>query len=231
MNKNNRLVYHKLEERVPEMKKEARIDVWEGFSEQAKRYFEGFEGKMIDLKALDFGNDSTVYLAKIKEFENRTQLVKVYDGLRRELKDIEKTIKYLKYYYEVLGSVRKELRTNSNPLEHQCEINGEKFDFEYEVAQSGILIEKNGEVGSWIRNWVPGKNFVDGFREYEERWEIIDRIKELCEYLTGIYGFEIKPTRMNYKVDIDTKSKTVKVLFTDLANSISEFMKNIGHIK
>jgi hypothetical protein len=230
MERKCKLIYHDLEKEAGQMKKDARVDVWEGISLNGRRYFEGFGDKIIDLKALDFGNDSTVYLVKIKGFENRTQLVKVYDGLKRELKDINKTTKYLKYYNEALGSVRKELNRNNNPLEHKCKINGEEFGFEYKVAQSGILIERNGEVGSWIRNWVPGKNFNDGFREHEEKWEIIDQIQELCEYLTSMYGFEIKPTRMNYKVNIDIKSKTIKVVFTDLANSVSEFMENIGDI-
>lgn len=225
------LIYHKLEKEVGDMKQSARADVWEGISQPARRYFEGFGDKIIDTKALDFGNDSTIYLVKIKGFENRTQLVKVYDGLRRDLKNGEKMINFLKNYYEVLGNVRKELKANNNPLQQKCIINGEEFMFEYSVAQNGILVEKNGEVGSWIRNWVPGKNFQDGFREYEEKWEIIKEVQELCDHLTGIYGFKIKPVRTNYKVDINHDDRIIKVAFTDLADSIIEFMNSIPRYK
>ncbi|MFA5871343.1 MAG: hypothetical protein WC858_01345 [Parcubacteria group bacterium] len=218
------LIYSELEKKIPEMQLASQKGMQFSMSSEAEKYLEGFRDKISSTHSLNAGKDSTVYLVKLEGFEDRTQLVKVYDNLERRLKKKKDLVPVLKEYYEVMRDVQKYLVKNINPLNKKIKIEKMEYSPEFSVSQCGILIEKNNQVGSWIRSWIPGKNFNENMSEISGRWKISDYVDEVCNHLSEVFGYNINPGMMNYKVLIDHREKKIKITFTDLANNILDFV-------
>lgn len=219
------LIYNKLENRLGEMKTLSREETAETISPEAKKYFDGFGDKIVSIKELGGGMDSTVFIVKLREFENRSQLVKVYDELKTTLGDKNDLVPILKKYFEICRNVREFLKKESNPLKQEIVIGDKKYSPEFSVASNGILIEKNGEIGSWIRDWVPEKNFSEVKTDFLDKIPVHSCVREVCKLLTSEFGYDIQPSTVNYKVFIDEENKIIKIVFTDLADFIPKFIR------
>jgi hypothetical protein len=221
------LLYHKLEKKIPEMQFLSKEGMQFDMSTEAGEYFEGFGDKVSSVHRLDDGKDSTIYMVKLKGFDNRTQLVKVYDNLERRIKNKKDLFSVLREYYRVIEDLREYLKEHSNPLNKKTKIWGSEYLPEFSVSQRGILVEKNNHVGSWIRSWVPGKNFKKDMFEIGESGtrEITGYVNRVCYHLSEVLGHTIDPNPRNYKIIIDHEEMKIKITFTDLANSILDFVE------
>lgn len=221
------LIYNKLENRLGEMKTLSPEETAEKISPQAKKYLDGFGERIFDVKKMAEGMDSTVFLAKLRGFENRTQLIKVYDGLSRSLRHRKHDLApILKKYFEICQDVRDYLKKEDNPLKKKISISNKHYSPQFSVAPMGILVEMNGEVGSWVREWIPGKNFDYSQSESSEgRVEISTYVKEVCNLLSNKFDHRMMPSSVNYKVTINDENKTIQIIFTDITDFIPRMIK------
>ena len=166
------------------------------------------------------GCDSDIFIVKLDSSKERTQLVKLYVGLGSRLQDKKHLIAVLKNYFETFNDVRSFLSQNNNPLEQKINIEGHEFDLEFTAASSGTLIEKNDMVGSWVRNWIPGRHMTDSRVPHQ----IYTHIRMTNDYLSEKFKIDMNPSEINYKVIVDEKNEKVRVIFTDICNSILQFV-------
>lgn len=217
--------WEKLEGQKREYKK-----VYETFgaelNSQEKLYFDGFEDEISLIEKVTGGSDSTIFLVKLKDFKGRTQLVKVYSRLKEILKMESNNKDELKMVLNGYFKIQKEaieiLSKNSNPLNQKIIIKNEEFDIDYSVASPGILIEKNGEIGAWVRNWMPS-DIAEGHYRFEGGIETY--IKDFLVFLSSKLERNIKLCSANMKIYKDEENKKIKVVFTDLADDIRDFIK------
>lgn len=199
------------------------IDYFEKNLEE-KIYFDGFSEKIDSIKYITSGADSSVFLVRLKDFKNRTQLVKVYSRLKKMLFDENELPLVLKKYFKILEDARVFLNQIENTLGQEYDINGVKFKIEYSIAPSGILIEKNGEIGSWVREWMSPGDLCDDSLKFEK--EFSDCIDAFFKFISAkLNRFVYITSLTNIKVYKDGENKKIKVVFTDLSDYIEDFVK------
>lgn len=222
--------YKKLEAHVAAINLESAEKTRDKMPPEVQKYFEGFGDKIISIREMSSGLDSIAFIVKFRGFENRSELVKVYNGLGSVLHDNKKDlIPVLKKYFEMSKEVREFLETENNPLNQKISIGGKSFFLRFSVAPNGILVEKNGEVGAWIREWIPKDNFTETEMKDSEKQAVSLCVKDTCHFLTSKFDYDIRPSSFNYRVFVDEKSGIIKIVFTDLADYILKFVRARPH--